>query len=1161
MANWDTSAVQEIQRYAILAQEGGYPSLQGMTMSSVDGQGGRRTGNAMVAMTGHSVSQLNAMTEAQYADQLDAKMQNDPAFRDAVISGLENNPEMAQDFLQQQGVTSLDAYKAQLGVTVESAPAAQQPTPDAAEAAPAPAATETEAETTPEANPDLHYRQGLLAITEAPGVSPNDVTGVPNDDTEQHNDVALEEIESLTREGSTLDTLTALNGLATSEGGGYVGMLQSLLKSLGFDVEVTGEMDSQTTDVIPNATQLLENRDGVLQEVAAAAQDGVSAAPHGAGLKITVDGHDMIFDRDAVMEHGDSLNSLIMNSPEAIIALEAAKGPEATTALLEAAGIDPADAALRTAVEGAPDSAEKDALLERLDGADTPPEAVTELDTDDFGVSDLAAPVAAAAGLAAAGYGVNRYRNRNTPDLDIQDADVDAYMAAQDSQRENDRILTEYDNETERLLAESEREIRERPDQADADAERQHAQSIIDQESDSIKEGRSRNVGRDNALRAARVHMAQAHLDAAGLPEDQRSARLNEAMEELDGIVDREMDGKGRFLTSGSREKFVESIREEAFQQTRQSTTDINGVRQTARDAALATVDTDIENARQEILEQRAADRPGIANAVDPDAPDAPAADADPDAPAADADSDAPAADADPDAPAADADPDAPTADADPDAPAADADADKGRNRFGRAAMVGGIAAVAIGLTTLAVSAEELPDDVRELAENGDIEEAAQLFIEQGGGPYAEELQNLMETQPEMVENLMGAVVARAVGDNGQMAIFLGNLGLGEEVAQDFIDGNYGSVAAEVSGYAEARRQYDAAETDGERAGVVIGESAEAAFTYLTPLGLGIEGIGAARAGLVTLAEAKGIDLPSMEDAHREDIFDYFHTSDQERELEAFAKEAHEFLNDNDLASIDAPQEVVDVMNLHAQWVLAENALQQEKDDLPRWYANDRIQGVMEIAAAREAAVAAKELYETQIAALSETGELDAIREYMQNPQQSAPADEAPNVSPTEIGPEFMAQAADPNANPVAAPEAVQEETLAYSLVAYDAEKIGQGYMPIDIEAGALSIGDAITLHDMDVAERPELVTAAVEDAVMALPEAEREAFLEAAIEYYNDQPVIDMTDTPYGAVVTLQRDALVDVQEKLNAPDEVTPDVAAQPQTPASGYKAGLTS
>ena len=1201
---WDTEAVTEIQRYAILAQQGGYDALEGMTLSTVDGQGGPRTGNSMVAMTGQSVSQLNSMTEAQYANQLDAKMQNDPAFRDAVITGLENNPEMAQEFLQQQNVADLDAYKEQLGIA-EPETAAPEPVP--AEPAPEPEV---------QADPDLRYKQGLLAVTEQPGVSHNDVTGLPNEDTAAYNDVAVEDLERFTAENSTRQTLNDLNDLAMNEGGGYVGMLQSLLKSLGFDIEVTGEMDAQTTNALPDAETLLTNRDTIIDTVMSAEQDNIGLAPNGAGLTIIVDGHEMPFERDAIMEHGSSLTNLLMNSPEALIALEAAQGADSTNSLLEAAGIDPSDSAFRAAIESAPESDGRDAMLERLDGGEGAgaDADVTTADPDNDGLStaDILAGTAGAGVLAAGAYALQRNREREAA---LADADPERYAA-----------LQEYDADTQRMLDEREQEVRAQKDaEADgaaSDAERDRAQAALDEDADTYNNSRGREAGRENALRAARMHMAKAHLHAAGLPEGERADYLNNARDELDEIVDAEMGKRGMFMTDANREAFTEGLREEAFRQANEFNGEINGARDVARANALDGVDAEVEQARRELAEDRAANRPGAADvaAADADAdPDAPAADADadPNPAAAEADTttaDADTPDADPDATLADSDADARAADADtpdvdpaataaevdadpdvnPDAAAAEADADPnanpnateadapdtdvdadarggdhdgGRTRWGRAAMIGGGAIAILGLSALAVSAEELPDDVRDLAENGDYEAAAELFVEQGGGAYASELQNLMETQPDMVNDLMSAVMARAMGDQTSMAVFLGNLGLGEEVVQDFVDGNYGNVVAEVSGFAEAQRNYEAAETTGDKADVVIGETAETLFMF-TPAGVAIEGVSLARAGIVTFAESQGIELPSLEDAHRETLWDYLTTSDEEVIFETFAEEAHAFLNEVDL-NAEAPAIVVDTLDLHAQWVLAEQTLQQAKDELPAWYANDRITGQMEINNAREHAVAAQQAYESHLAALDETGELMYVRSYMDamvnHPAPDAPEQDAPGPSPTEIGPAFMAQAGQPEAAETASVEP-PEETAAYSIAAYSPEQIEQGYMPLEIEAGALSIGDAMMLHDMDVVERPELVSAMIEDAVMALPEAEREAFLEAAIGYYEEQPLIGMTDTPYGAVLTLQRDALVDVQEKLNAPDdEVNPDLVSQadPVTPgaAAGYKAGLTS
>ena len=123
---WNTSAVKQIQIFAKLAKDGGFADLQGKTISTVDGVGGRNTGNSMIAMTGHTAAQLNSMSEAQYVDVLKQKMANDLDFKAAVIEGIEANPALGAQLADSLGFANTQAYLQSLGV---SAPGPASPPP------------------------------------------------------------------------------------------------------------------------------------------------------------------------------------------------------------------------------------------------------------------------------------------------------------------------------------------------------------------------------------------------------------------------------------------------------------------------------------------------------------------------------------------------------------------------------------------------------------------------------------------------------------------------------------------------------------------------------------------------------------------------------------------------------------------------------------------------------------------------------------------------------------------------------------------------------------------------------------------------------------------------------------------------------------------------
>jgi len=994
-----------------------------------------------------------------------------------------------------------------------------------------------------------------LALNELPSVSQNDVTGIPNEDTEEYLDIPKEELEQVAREGSTLDTLLALESMAEAEGGGFIGMLQTLLRALGFDVDVTGEMNDQTTEALEQGKTLLGNRDGLIEELNANENDAIAAVPNGNGLGIMVGDGVILFDQNEILEHGGSLKELLEANPDAVIAIGDAEGQEAKAALLEVAGIDPA----------APEF-----VAPETPGDGDDPEVVTS-DADATGINPLAL---AAGGVVVIGAALYRRRRNNNSESNIEHNDAVKVGETVDSVNVAAPESIEYGGDV----------------QSPLDAEKVRAQSLLDDaNAREVMDGNTPEAGRNNALREADIHMAEAHLHAADLPNVERAAYLTKARGELDQIVIQEMTKAGQSSSV--------AVQQEAFDNALATNADFTELRDNARMNANATLEAldsnpslDVEPA--ENFSGTASSEATIDNApIMDNAPDAPQLNADaPDSIGIQSDVGVPDANYTPQQPAylaavdgLDADsvprvdsvvapnPDgkgadsaavdgevAPDADSSqqggadaegtkPDAAQADGENQQKRfklNKFGK--LVVGSAA-AFFLWSTFVDAEELPDDVRALAENGNYEEAAARLVEYGDLPYADELENLMESNPELVTDLVSANIARAYGDEGAVATFLGNLGFGEEVVQDYMDGNYGSVAAEISGFAEAKRNYEAAETTGDKARVVVGETAETVFLF-TPAGLAIEGVSMARAGVLTFAAAKGVDLPTMEDAHREGVWDYFTTSDAERVFEAFVEDTHGFINSDNIPE-NIPQNVADMMELHAQWVLAEQALQTAKDNKPAWYANDRALGMFAIQDARAGAMAAKELYENHVATLAETGELMTIRSYMDavENRHEAPSAKPVGPSPVEIGPEFMAQAADPE-NP-----AVE---VGYKLVANGESLVDAGLSPIDIEATTLSIGDAVAAFDRDVLENPDGVSAAIKDLAASLPEVEREKLLKDAMGYYEEQPVFG-SNTELGQVMNALYSIIKGVLDTMN--DDPAPEAVANVHAQLEGYKAGV--
>jgi len=1151
---WDTTAVSEIQRYAIFAKAGGLSSLQDNPLSPVDGQGGRLTGNAMISMTGHTIPQLNAMTEAQYADTLDAKMQQDPAFKNAVIAGLEANPNHpeAQAFLQQQGVASIDAYKQQLGMVTAPQGVQQQTT------------SQQQQQSEPEPQPPTQTRleqtatpQGVNALKSIVAANNGDygadqINGNLDDGIKGRVNPSLSVQDNIkNQEEKTRETMDAVNfnsifENAEANGGGLINILQAIMKALGiYDGPINGQMTDDLKSDSSEAHNLLKSRDDIINEVKGlnnpniqaimASQDGKVA------LNIRADGQNITFDQDAIKQANGSLETLLKNNPDVINALEAS---QAKDALLDIAGITtvaPEEA------EPTPNNEESQTTQSDPDTAsngnnatDENEATTTQEETTDQQYAYLSSP-----GMLTLGrpYIINRKDMSNDELAEVARIDLAQLKNPTANSAAINNVLEQAANHPETLTSLSnvmvivlnKQELqavknaytggnpdviaaldaavaaaptaaaetaKPKTDDATDDAEattgsrrrgarhggtittdanilpgaaafqewaenfnaedlvppaigavtggltgtiidsvsnRRHNQTITDRQKEITAAQTQRATIEQQALEAQRDHAVERrdrvyrHTEriiqptradklrgyaGLGLSAD-RQTQINQANAMRAGadaeVARTELDSSGnRVNTDTASGRTIATDRNNALETSARDSSRPGyfaragiGLTNMVRRINIPGTDYNIGRGIDAI-----ADRPIIKYGIPRLVESANARVAELEAEGKSR------ANTERHTTAADGQAKADTVLATrPEVP--DAIEPKGRlarNKFGIAGMVVGVVAV---FTVTAASAEELPADVRALALDGDIETAAKLYVANAEGEFKDEIMNLSETQPEMIEDLSRAVIARAVGDYDLMAIYLGNLGLGEDVVQSFIDGDYASVLSEVTGFAEAKRNYQNADTTGDKTDVVIGETVETAF-YFTPAGAITGLVQLSRAGVLTLAEAKGIDLPTLEDAHRETLLDYVWTTDQEEAFKAFLPEIDGFMRNQDMEA-EMPQTVVNLLELHGQWALAENALNEAKANLPAWYANDRILGVFEIKEARANAMKAKELYETQHTAMTETGEIMEVMAYFDaikhRSDEPAPALLAA-ASPTEITTTFASQANDTNAAP-----------------------------------------------------------------------------------------------------------------------------------------------
>ncbi|MFK7839912.1 MAG: hypothetical protein AB8B83_06225 [Bdellovibrionales bacterium] len=337
----------------------------------VTGQTSNTNAVAMTSLTGLSGNQMWQMSTGQFLDHVHNRMQSDPSFRAQVERNIGDITDPSQRRILATFTGGSAPAMAAAGPTVSNPGVVQALAPGAAavaapvQAPPVQPAQQPAAVVAPdpvvtadpvvvEADPELRYRQGLLAVTGAEGVTLEDVTGTANANTGAHDGIPTAMLEQITSEAATrpgLDQL--LLDLGDQQTGGLVGVLQALLRALGFDVAVTGVRDERTNVAVEGAQDLLGKRDSILAETLGMEADGIFAVPSGSGIAVNVGGTPildedgnitgveggsvMTFDREAIMASNGTLAGLIQTSPEALAELTEAE--QAT--LIERLGIDP----------------------------------------------------------------------------------------------------------------------------------------------------------------------------------------------------------------------------------------------------------------------------------------------------------------------------------------------------------------------------------------------------------------------------------------------------------------------------------------------------------------------------------------------------------------------------------------------------------------------------------------------------------------------------------------------------------------------------------------------------------------------------------------------------------------------------------------------------
>ena len=242
LSETDRGTISDIQRFAQFAQNGGFEGLQGVRISKIDGEQGNNTARSMRVMSGLSNDQLNDqsnMNREKFVDLMEQKMQEDPAFRDAVIAGLQAddaNPEQVQAFLDARGVDSPAALAAKYETS------------------------EVEADTTieaPEAKTDLPPSDNpreLQALVTALGVDIGEIDGSIGPKTRGGLE-ALGVDPSL----STSDAIDALRSQLTAEHldrlaenptPDNIRTLQHVLNAMGEDLNVDGSKGDLTNAAI-----------------------------------------------------------------------------------------------------------------------------------------------------------------------------------------------------------------------------------------------------------------------------------------------------------------------------------------------------------------------------------------------------------------------------------------------------------------------------------------------------------------------------------------------------------------------------------------------------------------------------------------------------------------------------------------------------------------------------------------------------------------------------------------------------------------------------------------------------------------------------------------------------------------------------------------------
>lgn len=279
----DAGIVSDIQRFAQFAQNGGFEALDGVKISStIDGIPGGGTGRSMHAMSGLSYDEMKDMPQADFTNLMDQKMQDDPDFRDAVITGLkEAGPDNAdvQEFLKDRGVDSIEALEAKY-TGAEATVDAPETTVDVVEIPRSSSQFELQSLVVALGG-DVGRRgiDGDVGSDTNAGLESLGIPGIGNRPSDEVVADTNDQLRDMVRQAMTPEKFEAL--VEKADNPKDICALQSALRAMGHDVALDVEIDPKTQGAIDAVRTALASPEMEVPAVddAAASVDDAAADP------------------------------------------------------------------------------------------------------------------------------------------------------------------------------------------------------------------------------------------------------------------------------------------------------------------------------------------------------------------------------------------------------------------------------------------------------------------------------------------------------------------------------------------------------------------------------------------------------------------------------------------------------------------------------------------------------------------------------------------------------------------------------------------------------------------------------------------------------------------------------------------------------------------